>query len=226
MADAAARERPAPSRRARARARRDAGHDAAAVRTALRCGRGRDAGVRLPLHRGLRRSTAPTHLGPRTACRRRGGARAPQVATRGRQRAYRALGDKPRRYERHPGGRGARRPRGRGGAVPDRARAWRGPAAGSARRTAADARHRRGSAARGPPPRPTVRADRRPAGKPRDGHHHRCRIRLEFHSSAGLRVRQPHRRRRRRGDGDDVGAPATPVTSTRRCWSASATGRT
>ncbi len=43
-------------RRAGARARRDARHDAGAVRAALRRGGHRDAGVRLPQHRRLRRS--------------------------------------------------------------------------------------------------------------------------------------------------------------------------
>ena len=62
MADAAAGRRAAPGRRARARFRRDARHDAAAVRAALRRRGHRHPGIRLPQHRCIRRPTPATYF--------------------------------------------------------------------------------------------------------------------------------------------------------------------
>jgi hypothetical protein len=220
VADASGRAGPASGRHLGARARRDARHDAGAVRAALRRGRNRNAGIRLPQKPApptVHRADISTQ---RAVRRRRCGTRVPQVSARSRRRPDRVVGHESRRHERGPGGRGAPRCRGRGGAVPDRAWACRGSPAGTARSAAADTRHRRGPVACGPASRPTVRADHRPARSIRDGHRRRSRNRLELHRSGGWSVRQPDRRRRR---GRDCG---TPAGSMRRCSCAYAIGIT
>ena len=71
------------------------------------------------------------------------------------------------------GRRSAQRRRGRGGAVPDRARSGCGTKIGTGRGVATDTCHRAGPAAHGHQARSTLRADRRATGRVRDGHRRR-----------------------------------------------------
>ncbi|MDT5127528.1 MAG: hypothetical protein QOH54_3172 [Mycobacterium sp.] len=165
VADAAHSIRTAPGGGAGPWSRRDARHDAGAVRTALRRGGHRDAGVRLPPHRSLRRATATTHLDAATTGRRHRGTVLPWRAVRRRPGSARTVGDQPWRHERGPRGRRPARPRGRRDPMPDRARARRRTQPRHLGPATADPRHRRGRPARSDPPRPPLRADRRAAGQ-------------------------------------------------------------
>ena len=136
-----------------------------------------------------------------------------------------AVGHQPRCHERDQDGGDPRRRGGRGGAVPDRARPRRRAKAGPGGVATHRARDRAGRAATGNPPRPQVCADRRTAGKPRDGHRPWCASRLELHRAAGRPVRQPDRGRRCRCDGDRRRRFSTPATSRVRCWCAYATAK-
>jgi fermentation-respiration switch protein FrsA (DUF1100 family) len=82
--------------------------------------------------------------------------------------------------------RGHARPRGgRGGAVPDRSRPGCGAPVGPADLAEVGARNRAGRTASGDTTRPPICADRRTAGEPGDGHHRRCRSRVEVDGAAG-----------------------------------------